>query len=806
MTKYSFHELVDVAKLQDMMDRFYAATGIPVGIIDIEGQILVATGWQEICTGFHRVHPETLACCRQSDAYIQANLHSGGYVEYKCKNGLWDLALPLVIDGEHLATLFLGQLLYADEAPDHEYFRQQAKEFGFDQDAYMVAFRNIPVFSREKVKSAMEYYTSFVQFLMETGLTNLRRIESEKALRHNRELIRLFFQACPDNIIVTNAATDEIIDVNEKFIGTFGYSRKELLRNPKGMPRLWVSGEDRDKFSTLMAKTGRCENFEAEFHTKNGFCIPMLVSAQLIIMEGEALIISICHDITERKRFEIALRESEERYRTIFEQSADGIVMLDSKTTNLVEFNTVAHARLGYKREEFAQLNFFDVVEGLCPKKMAENARLLEQEGSAVFELRDRTKSGEIRDILVSIRQLALNGRTMDLAVVKDITELKKMQEELVKAQKLESLGILAGGIAHDFNNILTGIQGNLSIIQMLHPSDDKTVERIVKCEKAIQQATGLARQLLTFARGGDPVKKIISLHHIIEDSVSFALRGSNVVGNIEGADDLRPIRADEGQISQVINNLLINADQAMPDGGAVRIEALNCRIAENEIPSLDEGDYVRISVTDQGGGIPSEHFDRIFDPYFTTKKMGTGLGLTSVYWIVRKHGGHVQVASSTGEGTRFDIYLPACPEQLPVEEALPGASVSGEGQGCVLVMDDEQIIRDVAEEMLLLLGYRAGTCSDGEELIALYKSAVDRGEKPDAIIMDLTIPGKMGGLEAASRILAIDPSAKLVVSSGYSNDPVLANHRKYGFVASLVKPFRVEDLCNTLSRLMKKT
>jgi len=806
MTKYAFHELVDVDKLRELMDRFYAATGIPVGIIDIEGQILVATGWQDICTLFHRVHPGTLARCRQSDAYILDNLHAGGYVEYKCKNGLWDLALPLVIAGEHMATLFLGQFFYADEVPDTDYFRNQAKEFGFDEDSYIAALGRIPVFTREKVKNAMEYYTSFVQFLMETGFANLKRIQSEKALRYNKELMQTLFQASPDNIIVTKLGSEEIFDVNEKFLVTFGYSRKGLIGSTIGALKLWVSGEEREMFSALMKRTGQCENFEARFSAKNGTCVPVLISAQLVVMEGEGLIISICHDITERKRIEAALIASEERYRNIFEQSADAIAIIDPETTKFVEFNTLAHARLGYTREEFAELSLSDIIVGFSQEKFAETVRVLEEKGSAIFEIKDRTKSGEIRDVLVSVRRQELNSRMMNHCVVKDITDLKKMQEELVKAQKLDSLGILAGGIAHDFNNILTGIQGNLSIIQMLHPSDNKTRERIDKCENAVQQATGLTRQLLTFSRGGAPVKKIISLRHVIEDSVSFALRGSNVVGNVEVADDLRPIEADEGQISQVINNLLINADQAMPDGGSVRIEALNCRIEDDQIPSLAKGEYVRISVTDQGCGIPPEHLDRIFDPYFTTKKTGTGLGLTSVYWIVRKHGGHVQVASNTGKGARFDVYLPACPEHLPDEDVSSVTFVSGEGEGFVLVMDDEQIIRDVAEEMLSLFGYRAETCSDGEELIALYRRAMERGEKPDAIIMDLTIPGKMGGLEAASRILAIDPSAKLIVSSGYSNDPVLANHRKYGFVASLVKPFRVEDLGNTLSRLMEKS
>jgi PAS domain S-box-containing protein len=677
MKNYTFRELVDVGNLQELMERFYAATGIPVGIIDVAGDILVATGWQDICTAFHRVHPATLERCRQSDAFIQSNLHISGYVAYKCRNGLWDLALPLVIDEKHLATLFLGQFFYADEVPDEAFFRRQAQEFGFDEERYLTALQAVPVFTRERVKAIMDYYASFVRFIMETGLTNLKRMESEQARR-----------------------------------------------------------------------------------------------------------------------------ESDELYRTMFEQSADGMTILDPVTMRLVDFNTAAHSRLGYTREEFAELKLSDIIEGFSPEQFAACESLLRERGAATFEFRDRTKTGETRDVLVSVNKLLLNGKPVSLGVVKDVTDLKRMQDELVKAQKLESLGILAGGIAHDFNNLLTGILGNLSIVRMQHSWDDTTRERLDNCESAVHQATGLTRQLLTFARGGDPVIRSIDTRRIIRESVSFALRGSNVAGDVELPEGLWTLEADEGQIVQVINNLLINADQAMPDGGTVRVAAANCRVAEDEIPSLVPGDYVRITVADQGAGIPPEHRDRIFDPFFTTKESGTGLGLTSIYSIVRKHGGQVLVASAAGGGARFDVYLPASREGVHCEETVSEGPVPVGGEGSIVVMDDEPLIRDVAVEMLSMLGYEARTCADGEALLELYRAAIDEGCRPDAIIMDLTIPGGMGGLEAASRILAIDPAAKLIVSSGYSNDAVMANHREYGFLAAVSKPFRLTDLEDALGQI----
>jgi two-component system, cell cycle sensor histidine kinase and response regulator CckA len=264
----------------------------------------------------------------------------------------------------------------------------------------------------------------------------------------------------------------------------------------------------------------------------------------------------------------------------------------------------------------------------------------------------------------------------------------------------------------------------------------------------------------------------------------------------------LWPVEADEGQINQVINNLLINADQSMPDGGIVRVEGANVALEKDEVHSLDSGLYVRIRVTDHGRGIPPKYLDKIFDPYFTTKETGTGLGLTSLYSIVKKHGGKVLVYSQVGRGTTFDIYLPACPEcSAAGTNSLPSHCAAGVGR--IFVMDDDLMIRDVAEEMLKLLGFQVETFSNGEEVVARYKAAINSGAVPDAVIMDLTIPGKMGGLEAASIISELNPGAILIVSSGYSNDPVMANFQSYGFTDILLKPFRVEDLSNSLKQLL---
>jgi len=388
------------------------------------------------------------------------------------------------------------------------------------------------------------------------------------------------------------------------------------------------------------------------------------------------------------------------------------------------------------------------------------------------------------------------------LSIVRDITERRRMQDELLKAQKLESLGLLAGGIAHDFNNILTGIVGNLSIAKLQIDPAHKILKRLELCEKAASRASELTRQLLTFSRGGEPVKKLINPALLIRETVSFALRGSNIGNVIDIPDNLWCIEVDESQLNQVLNNLLLNASQAMPAGGEVTIRAANETLLHDNLLHLPSGDYITIAVEDRGCGISQENLVRIYDPYFTTKSKGSGLGLTTVHSIVKKHGGAIEVSSALGEGTAITIHLPAIPDMRP-EDASTKVSTELTGSGRVLVMDDEDLIREIATHILDFIGYEVDSCADGLEAVERFRAARENNVPFSAVILDLTIPGGMGGKEAASRILEIDPDAVLIVSSGYSDDPVVANFRQYGFSGVVPKPFDTEGLTRELERLI---
>ncbi len=328
-----------------------------------------------------------------------------------------------------------------------------------------------------------------------------------------------------------------------------------------------------------------------------------------------------------------------------------------------------------------------------------------------------------------------------------------------------------------------------------------KSIKRLEEAEKALWRARDLTLQLMTFSKGGSPVKKTRSIEHIVRDSASFVLSGSNVRCDFAVPKHAWPVEVDEGQMSQVINNLIINADQSMAGGGIIEVGIENVTVTCQNDLSLTEGRYVKISIRDHGVGIPEKHLHKIFDPYFTTKQKGSGLGLASVYSIIKNHGGYIGVESEVGVGTTFQIYIPASENELP--EIMERNGFLNAGSGKILVMDDDEIIREMAAEILGHLGYNSVICCDGNEAIKLYRQAIAAKEPFAAAIMDLTIPGGMGGKEAAAWILEIDPDAVLIVSSGYSDDPVIANFRQYGFSGVVPKPFDAEGLVTELKRLV---
>jgi PAS domain S-box-containing protein len=504
-------------------------------------------------------------------------------------------------------------------------------------------------------------------------------------------------------------------------------------------------------------------------------------------------------DITNRKQMELELQEKQETYRHLIATTSDGFLLVDSEG-KLLDVNAAYVRQSGYSREELLEMDLRDLDELETPEETADHIRHTLEAGSALFEVVHRRKDGSTWNVEVSTTYSHLNGGQF-ITFLRNISERKEHEKEQLKIEKLESLGILAGGIAHDFNNILTGIMGNISFAQKYLVTTHKSFKPLAEAEKASIRAAELSQQLLTFARGGEPVKKVVSLPHLVSETLSLVLRGTNIKGSIDIPDQIHAIEADEGQMNQVFNNIIINAAQAMPGGGTLFVSAYNVTLAIDNILSISPGTYIRLLVADQGCGISENDLKRIFDPYFTTKPAGNGLGLASVHSIINKHGGHISATSAIGHGTTFTIHLPSTGETYATHKTDTVTQTIGEHTGgSILVMDDEELIRNMTTEMLVYLGYTVTTCDDGNEAIALYKAAQESGMTFSAAIMDLTIPGGMGGKETAQQILEFDPKACLIVSSGYSNDSIISDYSNYGFSGSVAKPYSINELGQQLS------
>ncbi len=394
----------------------------------------------------------------------------------------------------------------------------------------------------------------------------------------------------------------------------------------------------------------------------------------------------------------------------------------------------------------------------------------------------------------------ALNS-TFCFVAVMDITERKKDEDERLKYDRLDALGLLAGGIAHDLNNLLTIIWGNVSLLNMKSYSVEKSHELLSEAEIACRQLGDLTRQLLMFAKDGTPLKGQISIVELLNESVIFAMRGSNVRFDLDLPNDLWLAKVDSGQISQVVNNLLINAKQAMPDGGTLSLRCENTHLTHQDGLPLALGPYLKITVKDHGVGIPEDQLDKIFDPYFTTKAQGNGLGLATSYSVIKKHEGHIYVESEIDVGTTVYVYLPALPwATLPEKKAGDSPLM---GQGKILIMDDQFTVRKVIGDILSELGYTASFAVNGDEAMFFYQEAKDKGEPFDAVILDLTVPGEGGGKDTIRGLMKIDPDVKAIVSSGYCNSVVMAEYKSYGFKGVISKPFCLEELSEVIKNTL---
>lgn len=553
---------------------------------------------------------------------------------------------------------------------------------------------------------------------------------------------------------------------------------------------------------------------EKTYHPGEGEPLHMLVNWQMGRRDGQrdlANVRLVFTDVTQQKKAELALRESEARYRELFERAAGGIYRTSPEGHFLTAnpalarmFGCVGPEEMIAWAEEHATQSLyvqpgrrdeFRAAFGVTGQLNDFESEVIARDGRRLWISEN---AREVRD--ASGRLLYYEG------FVTDLTARRQLDAELGRASKLEAVGILAGGIAHDFNNILTVVLGNVTLAEADTEADSAINARLAEARRATLRARDLTLQLLTFAKGGEPLKAAVDLPELLKESAAFALHGARARAEFSIAPDLWPVNADKGQLGQVVQNLVINAVQAMPGGGVVAITAANVELAAGGpkgAPPLAPGRYVRLTVADTGVGIARENLAKIFDPYFTTKALGSGLGLATVYSIIRKHDGAILAESEPGRGTVFYCWLPAdvVPATTPAPAAEPELPVARRAR--VLFMDDEEPIRSMAMIFMDRLGLECETAADGSEALRKYREAMEAGRAFEAVVMDLTVPGGMGGREAMEHLRRLDPDVRVIVSSGYSRDPVMANHRAHGFKAVLPKPYGLEQLRKTMDEVL---
>ncbi len=584
-----------------------------------------------------------------------------------------------------------------------------------------------------------------------------------------------------------------LVDYNMPFLGGIEVIRALVSKNALP-PTIMVTGAGNELIAVEALKLGAVDYVVKDADMKYLDLIPSVIDQVLLRQQL----------LNERQQMLESVQESEERYRLLFYNNPIPSMAYDLQTLRFLAVNDAAIDHYGHTEKEFLSLTITDLyTPEEVPALLSVLAKLNQGENQTGL-WKHRLKNGSLIEVEITSHCLLLNNLQAHLILANDVTDRNKIKENLLRAQKLESLGVLAGGLAHDFNNLLTAILGNISLAKLEAPLPESVSRFLEVAGKATSRAQGLTQQLLTFASGGAPIKQPLSMIKLLEESAKVALRDSKSRCEFKLSPDLQDIDGDEKQLAQVIHNLILNADQSMTESGTITVSGENSTLPSDNPHLLKPGHYIRVSVADQGSGIQADHLEKIFEPYFTTKQNGSGLGLATSYSIIKRHDGHITVESSPGEGATFTLYLPV--SSVQADPAPPDAgSQPTRGTGRILVMDDEALVRDVLFKALTTLGYDAVCVNEGSEAITRYEQAMKSGQPFNVVILDLTVASGMGGKDAIIKLREIDPGVKAIVSSGYSSDPVMAHFSEYGFIGAISKPYSIKFLSESVHKVISE-
>ncbi len=638
-----------------------------------------------------------------------------------------------------------------------------------------------------------------------------QRQQVEQSLRDSEGKFKTLANTSPTAIFIHQHET--FVYANPAGCRISGYPLNELLQmkfwelvHPDIREQVKLAGQRRESGQKIPAR------YEMKILTKHGKLKWLDFSAATIEFKGKPAIMGSVIDITDSKQTEQALLAEKERLAVTLSSIGDGVMATDI-SGKITLMNHAAKQITGWISDSALDQNL-EVVLSVTSKNENESPIDLlhpledtNQHNYRQEQISILSRDGKEKIIAASTAPIGgQDSKTIgSIIVIRDITEKVHLRKEMETNQKLESIGLLAGGIAHDFNNLLTAVYGNISLAKMFPDNQEKVSHYLEKTEQSLSQAQGLTQQLLTFARGGSPVKQLVAIGPLLHEVAKFSLRGSNTDVEINIATDLWSASVDTGQFSQIINNLAMNASQAMPNGGRLTIKAENVILSPAELPVESNNDrFIKITMSDQGVGISPEHLNKIFDPYFTTKRTGSGLGLATVFSIIKNHNGLINVESKSDAGTTFTIHLPAS-GTTPAAATEHTTETNQMVTGKILVMDDEEVVRETCGEMLIVMGHTVDYAANGQEALDKYQQALKEQQPFDLVIMDLTIPGGIGGKEAIQLLLEIDPKAKAIVSSGYSHDDVMANFRDYGFLGVVAKPYIMDSFSRVIQEILAR-
>jgi PAS domain S-box-containing protein len=643
-----------------------------------------------------------------------------------------------------------------------------------------------------------------------------RDITEQKALEERaarqQQLLETLLNEAPIGLAINRVGSGEVSYVNRAFLEAYKVPREKCAdvgtffehvygSRPELSRRLLddVLSEDPERM-----KWDNVPIIDGEGRTT-------FISAMNILLKEQDLMVSTVWDTTEARQAREALRESEELYRKAIRTAGATAYYRDFSTNTYRFVDDGIEDLTGYSRKDFTPAVWRSIalkharVGPMSELTMAEASLVSRKAGETWHsDVLIRARGGQqrwIADSSVSVGDES--GKvTGTLGLLLDLTDRKQREEELRRTNNLESLGTLAGGIAHDFNNVLTGVMGNLTLLERMLARESVEQEIAAEARASAERTRGLTQQLMAFAKGGAPVKESVSIEEVLVEAAHLSLSGSGARPEYRFTDPLPPVEIDRGQIGQVVQNLVMNADQAMPSGGTLVIAAESVEQAEGGALPLGTGRYVKVTVQDQGIGMSEKVLARIFDPYYTTKEFGHGLGLSIAHTIISNHGGHIGASSEPEVGTTFEFYLPV--SEKPVAGDVKEKAGPAGGSGRILVMDDEETVRRTTGRMLTMLSYEVAFAADGRQALQTYGAAQEAGSPYDLVIMDLTIPGGMGGKEAVVKLHEIDPHARVIVASGYANDPVMADPQAYGFVGGIRKPVDMDELAEVVSKAME--